>query len=127
VSDRLGPDRRRQPRGGRRSSDRGGYSPMVMVIDDDSHRRDIAEAILAKLRFAVAPFESADQAIGAMRGLLPDAVVAREHAADAIRGRLPNDREGRVIPLLLVTDDLAEPEALIEALRRLLKWTAPIA
>ena len=66
---------------------------MIVVIDDDSRRRDISEAILAKLRFAVAPFESVDQAVSAMRALRPEAVVAREDAAAAIRGRLPNDRE----------------------------------
>jgi CheY-like chemotaxis protein len=122
VSDtRLEPNRRRQPRGGRRSVDHGGYTPMILVIDDDPRRRDISEAILAKLRFAVAPFESADQAISAMRALRPEAIVAREEAAAAIRGRLPNDRGGNVIPLLPITDDLAAPEALVEALRRLLR------
>ena len=93
---------------------------MVVVIDEDPRRRDIAEAILAKLRFAVAPFDSVEQALSAMRALLPDAVVAREDAAAAIRGRLPNDRQGRVIPLLSVDDGLAEPEALVDALRGLL-------
>ena len=98
---------------------------MIVVVDGDSGRRDIAEAILAKLRFAVAPFDSADQAISAMRALLPEAVVAREDAAAEIRGRLANDRQGRAIPLLPITDDLAEPEALVAALRRLLRLNAP--
>ena len=99
---------------------------MIVVIDDDPRRRDISEAILAKLRFAVAPFASADQAISAMRALRPEAIVAREEAAAAIRGRLPNDRGGNVIPLLPITDDLAAPEALVEALRRLLKSDAQV-
>jgi hypothetical protein len=34
---------------------------------------------------------------------------------------LASDRSGRTIPLLPVTADLATPEALIEALRRLLR------
>jgi DNA-binding NtrC family response regulator len=118
---RLGPDRRRQPRGGRRTSDRGGYTPMVVVIDDDARRRDISEAILAKLRFAVAPFESVDKAIAAMRALRPEVVVAREDAVASLSGMLPTDREGRVIPLLAITDDLAAPEVLVEAIRRLLQ------
>ena len=118
---RLGPDRRRQARGGRRDSDYGGYAPMIVVIDDDSRRCDISEAILAKLRFAVAPFESVDEAISAMRALRPEVVVAREDAIAALRGRVPTDRDGRVIPLLAITDDLAAPEALVEALRRLLQ------
>jgi DNA-binding NtrC family response regulator len=122
--ERLGPDRRRRSRGGRRSQDRAGYTPMVVVIDDDSGRRDLAETILARLRFAVAPFESVTDAVSAMRALIPEAVVAREDAADAIRGLMPNDRGGHPIPLLAVTNDLAEPDALVEALRRLLRSNA---
>jgi len=98
---------------------------MIVVIDGNSGSRDVAEAILAKLRFAVAPFESVDLAMSAMRALIPEAVVAHESAADAIRGRLPNDRDGRAIPLLPITHDLAAPEALVEALRRLLRVRNP--
>ena len=94
---------------------------MIVVIDGDVRRREISEAILAKLRFAVAPFASAEQAISAMKGLLPGAVVAHEDAAAAVREHLASDRSGRTIPLLAVTPDLATPEALIEALRRLLR------
>jgi len=94
---------------------------MIVVIDEDAGRREISEAILAKLRFAVAPFESVEQAISAMRALLPEAVVARPEAAEAIRAHLASDRLGRTIPLLPVTDDLAAPDALVEALRRLLR------
>lgn len=118
---RLGPDRRGQARGGRRDSDYGGYAPMIVVIDDDSRRRDISETILAKLRFAVAPFESVDAAISAMRALRPEAVVVRGDVIATLRGRPTIDREGRVIPLLAITDDLAAPEALVGALRRLLR------
>jgi len=115
------PDRRRQPRGGRRPHDRSGFSPMIVVVDGDAQRREISETILAKLRFAVAPFASAEQAISAMRGLLPGAVVAHEDAAAEIRQHLASDRSGRTIPLLAVTPDLASPDALVEALRRLLR------
>jgi hypothetical protein len=111
-------DRRRFARGGRREGDRVGFSPMVVVIDGDARRRDISEAILAKLHFAVAPFESADKALAAMHALRPEAVVVRADAAEQLRGRLPNDRDGRAIPLL--TDDAAEPSDLVEALRRVL-------
>ena len=98
---------------------------MIVVIDGDTRRREISETILAKLRFAVAPFASAEQAIMAMKALLPEAVVARPDAADAIREHLSSDRSGRTIPLLPVTDDLATPEALVEALRRLLRSKPP--
>ena len=94
---------------------------MIVVVDGDAQRREISETILAKLRFAVAPFASAEQAISAMRGLLPGAVVAHEDAAAEIRQHLASDRSGRTIPLLAVTPDLATPDALVEALRRLLR------
>jgi FixJ family two-component response regulator len=94
---------------------------MIIVIDGDAGRREISEAILAKLRFAVAPFASAEQAISAMRALLPGAIVAHEDAAAEIREHLASDRTGRTIPLLAVTPDLATPDALVEALRRLLR------
>ena len=44
---RFGPDRRRFARGGRRTIDPAGYAPMVVVIDNDATRLDVAEAILA--------------------------------------------------------------------------------
>ena len=94
---------------------------MIVVIDSDSGSLDVAEAILAKLRFAVAPFKSVDQAMSAMRALIPEAIVADESAAMAIRGRLPTDRGGRDIPLLALTSELSAPDALIDALRRLLR------
>ena len=94
---------------------------MVVVIDGDERRRDISEAILAKLHFAVAPFDSTDKALAAMQALRPEAVVVRADAIEELRGRLPNDRDGRAIPLLPITDDAAsEPIVLVEALRRLL-------
>ena len=118
---RFGPDRRQFARGGRRPDDRAGYAPMVVVIDDDVRRLEIAEAILAKLRFAVAPFAYVDKAVSAMQALRPEIVVARMDAVRELRGRLPADRDGRAIPLLPVTAELSDPAALIEALRHLIR------
>ena len=94
---------------------------MVVVIDTDARRLDISETILAKLRFAVAPFESVEKAISAMQALRPEIVVAGVDAVRELRGRLPADRDGRAIPLLSVTAELADPAALIEALRQLIR------
>ena len=118
---RFGPDRRLFARRGRRTSDKSGYAPMVILIDDDATRLDLSEAILAKLRFAVAPFASVERAITAMQGLMPEIVVARAECVRELRGRLPLDRDGRAIPLLPLTAELSEPAALIEALRQLIR------
>jgi PleD family two-component response regulator len=118
---RLVPDRRQHARGGRRSDDREGYAPMVVVIDGDATRLEISEAILAKLRFAVAPFGSVEKALAAMHALRPQIIVAREDAAKELRGRIPADRDGREIPLLSVTPELSDPEVLVEALRQMMR------
>jgi DNA-binding NtrC family response regulator len=94
---------------------------MVAVIDQDSQRRDLSEAILAKLHFAVAPFDSVDKAVSTMQALRPEIIVARPDAAEQLKGRVPSDRNGRTIPLLVVTDDLAAPDVLVEELRRVLR------
>jgi hypothetical protein len=118
---RFGPDRRQFARGGRRTSDRAGYAPMVVVIDNDATRLDVSETILAKLRFAVAPFATVEKAIAAMHALRPEIVVARVDCVHELRGRLPIDRDGRAIPLLPLTAELTEPSKLIDALRRLIR------
>ena len=94
---------------------------MVVVIDNDATRLDLAEAILAKLRFAVAPFATVEKAIAAMHALMPEVVVVRADAVRELRDRLPVDRDGRAIPLLPLTAELAEPYALVEALRQVIR------
>ena len=118
---RFGPDRRQFARGGRRTSDRAGYAPMVVVIDNDATRLDVSETILAKLRFAVAPFATVEKAIAAMHALRPEIVVARVDCIQELRDRLPMDRDGRAIPLLPLTAELADPAKLIDALRQLIR------
>ena len=118
---RFGPDRRRFSRGGRRPSDKAGYAPIVVVIDNDATRLDLSEAILAKLKFAVAPFASVERALTAMHALMPEIVVARTDCVNELRDRLPVDRDGHAIPLLPLTPELSEPAALVEALRLLIR------
>jgi hypothetical protein len=118
---RFGPDRRQFARGGRRATDPAGYAPMVVVIDHDATRLDLSEAILAKLRFAVAPFATVEKAIMAMHALRPEIVLARTEAVHELRGHLPVDRDGRAIPLLPLTAELADPAALVEALRLVIR------
>ena len=51
---RQGADRRHRSRGGRRTSDQTGFAPLVLLVDEDADSGARCEAILAKLRFAVA-------------------------------------------------------------------------
>src|SRR5947209_17947181 len=60
---RQGPDRRNTPRGGRRPEDPTGYSPLILVADDDANSGARCVAILARLRFAVAPAHSGGEAV----------------------------------------------------------------
>src|ERR1051325_7405565 len=94
-----GPDRRKFPRGGRRDEDKPGFTPLVMVIDHDPNRRDVSEAILAKLRFAVAPVESVEKAVSVIRALAPAAIVGPADDLQRLRNTLPLE----TIPLVPVT------------------------
>lgn len=115
-----GPDRRRQPRGGRRDEDKKGYTPLVMVIDHDPGRRDISEAILAKLRFAVAPVESVEKAVSVIRALAPSAIVGHADDLEKLHAALPLE----TIPRVAVTDDMARTDKLIEVVRAALRTPA---
>lgn len=114
---RQGRDRRRHERGGRRGNDHAGFAPLVLVADEDADSRSMCEAILAKLRFAVAPVDSVDQAVTVIGTLLPDVIVA--HARDTAplqRAAWPSG-----VPFVTVTDEMREPDALVKAIRRALR------
>ena|SRR5712692_8321236 len=113
---RDGPDRRRHPRGGRRTSDRPGFAPLVLVVDRDPAGREMSEAILAKLHFAVAPVDSVEKALTVMTALRPDVIVARE--ADVARLRDRASLDGAPI---VTTDRGIEPDKLVEEIRRALR------
>src|SRR6185503_3533450 len=82
---RIGTDRRTQPRGGRRPADRPGFAPLVLVVDEDTHVRELCEVILAKLHFAVTPATSIGQARKVLAALQPELIVARAREAEALR------------------------------------------
>jgi CheY-like chemotaxis protein len=120
VEKREGADRRRRPRGGRRAGDLDGLTPLVMVVDLDPRRRELAEAILAKLRFAVAPVESVDKAVSVLATLRPEIIVARDEEAGQIRKAANGG-----IPIVAVGADAAVTDRLIESIRRALKPSIP--
>lgn len=114
---RQGPDRRREPRGGRRPSDRAGFAPLVLVADEDSESGDVCEALLATLRFAVARVDSVDKAVAVIGTLLPDVIVARARDVSPLqRAAWPSG-----VPFVTVTDGLRDPAALLDAIRQAIR------
>jgi CheY-like chemotaxis protein len=90
---RSGEDRRSSPRGGRRPGDPGGYSPLILVADDDASNGARCVAILSKLRFAVAPAHSIEEALKVLRSLHPNLIVARLSDEPELRKQMTEDRE----------------------------------
>ena len=109
---RGGPDRRRVPRGGRRPTDGVGFAPLVMVVDPDHQRRDLTEAILAKLRFAVAPVDSVQKAISIAHALRPSVIVCGPDEVSRLHQGL---RLG--VPVVAVQPDVAITDALVDVVR----------
>jgi CheY-like chemotaxis protein len=118
---RASADRRRSPRGGRRPGDPMGYSPLVMVADDDASNGARCVAILAKLRFAVAPAHSLEEAVKVMHALRPNLIVARLADEPELRKHMAADPALGEIPLITMTAANDDPEVLIEEIRRALR------
>src|SRR3954469_7981460 len=118
---RGGPDRRHSPRGGRRPEDPHGYSPLILVADDDADNGARCVAILSRLRFAVAPAHTVEEAIKVMRALRPNLVVARLADEAALREQMASDPSIGDIPLIVLNDDNDAPQLMIEEIRRILR------
>jgi len=93
----------------------------VLVIDADYRRRQIAEAILAKLQFAVAPVGSIEQALSIVGELDPAAIVCRVRDTAVLRAAVAAD-----LPIVNVADDMLAADVLIDALRAALRSTARV-
>jgi PleD family two-component response regulator len=118
---RAGLDRRRASRGGRRGGDRAGAAPLVLVADDDAGSAARSEAILCRLRFAVAPAASVDEAVRVMRALRPEVVVARLKDNERLRYEMRRDPLTADIPLVEINDGAVEPERFVEEVRAALR------
>ena len=92
----------------------------MYVVDPRPSGREASEAILAKLRFAVAPFDAIEQARRALHGLKPDIVLVVPEWIDELRGDLPVGRNGQPVPILPLRPDAA-PTALVEDIRQALR------
>src|SRR6478672_1022572 len=96
-------DRRTSPRGGRRPADIQGYAPLILVADDDANSGARCVAILARLRFAVAPAHSVDEAIKIMTSLHPTLIVTRLKNEAALRQQMAADPSIGDIPIMTLT------------------------
>jgi DNA-binding NtrC family response regulator len=117
------PDRRKHGRGGRRPTDRTGYAPLVFVVEGDTRRRDVCEAILAKLMFAVVPLAGVRDALAALNGMRPDIVVVSHQDAIDLRNHLPTGRHGGPIPVVEFSDAEGSAEQVVDLLRDALRST----
>ena len=115
------PDRRHTPRGGRRPGDPHGYSPLILVADDDANSGARCVAILARLRFAVAPAHSVEEAVKVMAALRPNLIVARLRDEPALREQMAANPDIGDIPLITLTAENDAPQLMIEAIRQALK------
>jgi PleD family two-component response regulator len=111
------------PRGGRRPGDHQGYAPLVLVADDDQDSSSRCEAILARLRFAVAPAHSAEEAVRVMQVLRPNLVVAHLRDETMLRRKMESEPAMAGVPILSLNNDTKDPETLVEAIRRVLRMT----
>ena len=113
---RQGADRRQRPRGGRRAGDQQGFAPLVLLVDEDADSGQRCEAILARLRFAVAPARSLEEAARVMVALRPNLIVAHVRDPDAVKQAAPRD-----VPVVVLQDGSAEPDQMIAEIRRALR------
>jgi CheY-like chemotaxis protein len=94
-----------------------GFSPLILVADDDAEAGSRCVAILARLRFAVAPCHSVDEAIKVMETLQPTLAVARLRDEPALRARMSANPAIADIPLITLTAENDAPHLMIEAIR----------
>ena len=117
---RRGPDRRRLPRGGRRTEDPGGFAPLVLLVGQGETVTAQSETILAKLRFAVTTSGSVDDALRVMTGLRPDVVVAEPEAASRIRLEAPEH-----VPVVEMNEAMRnDRDVFIEGIRESIRGNA---
>jgi CheY-like chemotaxis protein len=90
------------------------------VADDDANSGVRCVAILARLRFAVAPAHSVEEAVKVMEALRPNLIVARLRDEPALRERMASNPAIGDIPLITLTDENDEPHLMIEAIRKAL-------
>ena len=98
-----------------------GYSPLILVADDDANSGARCVAILARLRFAVAPAHTVEEAVKVMEALHPDLIVARLRDEPTLRARMAENPAIGDIQLITLTEENDAPQLLVEAIREALR------
>ena len=91
----------------------------MLLVDEDVDSGQRCEAILAKLRFAVAPAHTLAEATRVMDALRPNLIVGHVSDPDALRRAVPAD-----VPVVILNDTLSAPDAMIGEIRRALRKRA---
>jgi CheY-like chemotaxis protein len=94
-----------------------GYSPLILVADEDASNGARCVAILAKLRFAVAPAYSVEEAVKVMTSLHPTLIVARLADEPVLREHMAADPAIGDIPIVVMTAKNDDPAVLVEEIR----------
>jgi hypothetical protein len=113
---RQGADRRSRSRGGRRAGDKAGFAPLVLLVDENAENGARCEAILCKLRFAVAPARTVHEAVKVMEALRPNLVVARVEDVARLKSATPSG-----VPFVALTDEHNDLDLMVEEIRRALR------
>ena len=91
----------------------------MLLVDEDLESGQRCEAILAKLRFAVAPARTLAEATRVMDALRPNLIVGHVSDPEALKRAAPDD-----IPLVILNESLSAPDAMIGEIRRALRKRA---
>src|ERR687897_965719 len=106
---RQSADRRGRPRGGRLAGVKTGFAPLVLLVDENAENGARCEAILAKLRFAVAPAHTVGEAMRVMDALRPNLVVARVKEVAKLKKATPSG-----VPFVALTEDHSDLDEMVE-------------
>ena len=91
-----------------------------MVVGDHFAVGDAALAVLAKLRFAVTPSPTVEDALRVLRMMQPDLIVANADDGARIRLECPEHRS-----VIVMSDEMRQdPHLLIEEIRKMIRASA---